>query len=53
MMIFAGVVAGGLDWDGSSGGRRGIGREPDGTGNWGQECQMVGEEGDGRGRRAR
>ena len=42
MMIFGGVGAGGPDW---SGGRRGNGREPDGTGSWGQG------EPDGRGGR--
>ena len=40
-----------LEW--GSGGRRGNGKEPDGTGSWGQECLMAGEGGDGGGRRAR
>ena len=53
VMIFDGVGAGGPDWGGGNGGRRGNGREPDGTGSWGQEYQMAGEEGDRRGRRAR
>ena len=44
---------GGPDWGGGSGGRRGDGRDPDGTGSCGQECQMAGEGGNGRGRRAR
>ena len=48
MMIFGGVGAGGPDWGLGSGGRRGNGREPDGTGGWGQECQMAGEGGDVR-----
>ena len=48
MMIFGGVGAGGPDWGGGSGGRRGNSRESDGTGSWGQECQMVGEGEDGR-----
>ena len=48
-MIFGGVGAGGPDW---GGGRRGNGREADGTGSWGQECQMAGEGSDGRGRSA-
>ena len=33
VMIFGGVGAGGSDWGGGSGGRRGNGREPDGTGS--------------------
>ena len=37
------VGLGGPDWGGGSGDRRGNGREPDGTGSWGQECQMAGE----------
>ena len=49
MMIFDGVGAGGPDWGGGCGGRRGNGREPDGIGSWGQEYQMAGEGGDGRG----
>ena len=49
MMIFGGVGTGGPDWGGDSGGRRGNSREPDGTGSWGQECQMAGEGGDGKG----
>ena len=48
MMIFGGVGAGGPDWGGGSGGRRGNGREPDGTGSWGQKCQMAWEGVDGR-----
>ena len=53
MMIFGGVGAGGPAWSGGSGGRRGNGREPDETGSWGQECQMAGEEGNVKDRRAR
>ena len=53
MMICGGVGAGVPDWGGGSGGRRGNGREPDGTGSWGQECQMAGEGEDSRSRRAR
>ena len=49
MMIFGGLGARGPDWGGGSGGSRGNGREPDGTGSWGQECQMAGEGGDGSG----
>ena len=40
--------AGGPDCGGGSGGRRGHGREPDGTGNWGQGCQVARERGDDR-----
>ena len=53
MMIFGGVGARSSDWVGDSGGRRGNGRDPDGTGSWGQECQMAEVGGDGRGRRAK
>ena len=49
VMIVGGEGTGGPDWGGGSGGRRGNGREPDGTCSWGQECQMSGEGGDGRG----
>ena len=49
MMIFGGIGAGGPDLGGGSGGRRGNGRKPDGTGSCGQECQMAREGGDGRG----
>ena len=41
--------AGGADWGEGSGGIRGNGREPDGTGCWGQECQMAGDGGHCRG----
>ena len=53
MMIFGGMGAGGPDWGGGIGGRRGNGREPDVTGSWGQKCQMAWDGGDGRGRRTR
>ena len=53
VMILGGVGAGGPDWGRGSGSRRSNGREPDGTGSWGQECQMAGKGGDGMGRRAR
>ena len=49
MIIFGGVGAGGPDLSGGSGGRKDNGREPDETGSWGQECQIAGEGGDGRG----
>ena len=53
VIMFGGMEAGGPDWDGGSGCRRGNGREPDGTGSWGQECQMVGRKGMAGGRRTR
>ena len=50
-MIFGeGGVKGGPDWGWGSGGN---GKEPDGTGSWGQECQMVSVVGDSMDRRAR
>ena len=49
VMIFGGVGAGGPDLGGGSGSRSCNGRESDGTGSWGQECQMAGEGGDCRG----
>ena len=51
MMIFGGVGQGVQIGCGSSGGRRGNGRELDGTGSWGQECQMAEEGGDDRGQK--
>ena len=41
-MIFGGVRAGGPDWGEGSGGRRGNGREPDGTRSLSQEGQVAG-----------
>ena len=46
-MISGGMGQGGPDW---GRGRRGKGKEPDGTGNWGQQCQMAREGEDGRGK---
>ena len=49
MMIFGGVGQEVQIGVGGSGGRRGNGREPDETGSWGQECQIAGDRGDGKG----
>ena len=45
VMIFGRVGAGGPDWGGGSGGRRGNGRELDGTGSWARSARWQGREG--------